>query len=66
MKKKQVTNKQIKSKKGFNPNSKFIESAVSEFLKRGGRIDKVETDQTFYQDSNIFGQNDKISEMEER
>jgi len=30
-----------KAKKGFNPNHKFVANAVEEFLKNGGKIEKI-------------------------
>lgn len=34
----------VKKKKGFNPTKEEIEKAIKEYLDKGGKITKIETD----------------------
>mgnify|MGYP003573829967 CR=1 FL=1 len=36
-----ATNKRMKSSKSFNPNHDFLDQAVQDFLKEGGKITKI-------------------------
>ena len=41
--------RRAKKSVSFNPNRKFINNAVDEFLKKGGKITKIEMDEEAYQ-----------------
>ncbi len=49
--KKWTPRKKIKKRQvSFNPNRKFVESAIDEYLRKGGKITRVIVDEESYRD----------------